>query len=531
MIDKDLLYDEAIWACRLFDTLTRQTLRYHVRKELERRMMQTQEENEKVGMYVAIRKRDEEEVDACNERTVTTEELVVSPLTTPTTYYTSSAEGSSSNVTSASSSGRSEIRKTPKQATQDRIDAKAASSEFYKRYSAAFKEATRLISSGCHDGTAEELIHSLNLKYDLIANGKRKLAKSTIYRAIAKGIAGKSPLKMGPPPIVPPFLVETAAVHAEVCQADKGGEQKSVDIKRTIGAAILGTHMEKAFKVETVWRKMKREYPEKLQAVKLMSVDDSRAQWTTFTNLQQWFNDVKTDIINTGLVVDQEVRDPANGSLISELDFRSDEVRRRFVNMDDTHHDLSATGDRGGPRAVMYHNPQYQRGCRRSVKSSRHVTGVYATNAAGEVLPPMYIFDSNAKTDENFRVKNSWLEGLPTITGRFGCPTMIESTSFYAVRSKGSMDDSLLNNYIEDVLLPLYPNMCKTASFDATGKDSWLLSQFVIKFLPSLTLLSLMHAQVSFLQVLSSSSSTRAQVVLLLLTRASSSAKVTLKED
>jgi hypothetical protein len=33
--------------------------------------------------------------------------------------------------------------------------------------------------------------------------------------------------------------------------------------------------MEKAFKVETVWRKMKREYPEKLQPVKLMSVDDS----------------------------------------------------------------------------------------------------------------------------------------------------------------------------------------------------------------------------------------------------------------
>jgi len=56
-------------------------------------------------------------------------------------------------------------------------------------------------------------------------------------------------------------LIETAAVHGEVCQAGKGGELKRVDIKRTIGAAILGTHMEKAFTVETVWRKMKREYP------------------------------------------------------------------------------------------------------------------------------------------------------------------------------------------------------------------------------------------------------------------------------
>ena len=442
-------------------------------------MMQTHKENAKVGMCVAIRERDdEEEVDTCNGRTATTD--VVSPLTTPTTNSTSS-EGSSDGISSASG-GRSKIRKTSKQVNQERIDAKVESTKSKKCFSAAFKEATRSISSRCHDGTAEEFIEELNTKYDLIGNGKRKLAKSTIYRAISKGNAGKSPLKKGPPPIVPSFLVETAAVHAEVCQAGKGGELKSVDIKRVIGAATLGTPMETAFKAETVWRKMKRDYPEKLQAVKLMSVDDSRAQWTTFSNLQQWFNDVKTDIINTGLVLDQELRHPTSGALVSELDFRSDEVRRRFVNMDETHHDLSVTGDRGGPRAVMYHNPRYQRGCRRSVKSSRHVTGVYATHAAGEVLPPMYIFDSSAKTDENFRVKNSWLEGLPSITGRFGCPTLIESASFYAVRSKGSMDDSLLNNYIEDVLLPLYPNMCKTASFDATTGKDWLLSQFDCSF-------------------------------------------------
>jgi hypothetical protein len=108
VIDKDLQYDESIWACRLFDTLTKQTLRYHVRKELERRMIQTHEENAKVGMCVAIREQDDEEVDTCNGRTAATE--VVSPLTTPTTNSTSS-EGSSGEISSASG-GRSKIRKT-----------------------------------------------------------------------------------------------------------------------------------------------------------------------------------------------------------------------------------------------------------------------------------------------------------------------------------------------------------------------------------------------------------------------------------
>ena len=60
-------------------------------------------------------------------------------------------------------------------------------------------------------------------------------------------------------------------------------------------------------------------------------------------------------------------------------------------------------------------------------------------------MPPFYIFDSCAKSHENFRVKVDWLVGLPSVTGRFGCPTIVESGSFYAVRPRGSMDDTLLN--------------------------------------------------------------------------------------
>jgi hypothetical protein len=68
-------------------------------------------------------------------------------------------------------------------------------------------------------------------------------------------------------------------------------------------------------------------------------------------------------------------------------------------------------------------------------------------------------------------VKIDWLVGLPLIEGRFGCPTCVESDSFYAVRLQGSMDDELLNQYIESVIVPLYPNMHKTAVIDKiTGK-------------------------------------------------------------
>jgi hypothetical protein len=178
---------------------------------------------------------------------------------------------------------------------------------------------------------------------------------------------------------------------------------------------------------------------------------------------------VKKDLLETGLVEDELVLDD-KGALVSEVRFKRD-ATQRFINMDETHHDLSITGDRSGSRAVSYHNPLYQRGATRGVKSARHVTGAYATNAAGEALPPFFIYNSSAKSDDNFWVKVEWLVGLPTVSGRYGCPTRIDSDSFYAVRPRGSMDDTLLNEYIETVIVPLYPNMHKTAVFDdLTGK-------------------------------------------------------------
>ena len=410
---------------------------------------------------------EEEDDDAIAAATI----MTAAPRTRSASNGTRQGEGGQSIITRRT-------RKSPRQASETRINEKQAKESFNQRYSLAFKEATFLLSSECtslkkgnKNLTTEKILEQLNEKYQL--NGtKKKLTKSTVYRAVARGDVGMtSPMKRGPRTKIPDALLEVVAVHTEMCQVGDEGELRGRDIKRIIGAAVLGTQFHDKFKVQSVWKKVRCEFPEKLQAARKLSVDDARAQWTTYNNLQQWFDDAKRDLIDTGLVIDQEVRD-RNGNLISELDFRSNEVRRRIINMDETHHDLSITGDRGGPRSVMYHNPNFQRGSRRGVKASRHVTGVYATNTAGESLPPMYIFDSCAKIDDNFRVRMQWLDGrLPTITGRFGCPTRIESSSFYSVRARGSMDDSLLNDYIDKVLLPLYPNIAKEAAFDAvTGK-------------------------------------------------------------
>lgn len=55
-------------------------------------------------------------------------------------------------------------------------------------------------------------------------------------------------------------------------------------------------------KFESVWRKVCSEFPAALQAANKISVEDAHAQWTTYNNLNQWFDNVQKYLIGTGLV-------------------------------------------------------------------------------------------------------------------------------------------------------------------------------------------------------------------------------------
>ena len=72
-----------------------------------------------------------------------------------------------------------------------------------------------------------------------------------------------------------------------------------------------------------VRRKVRSEFPTALQAANKISVEDARAQWTTYDNLDQWFDDVKKDLIGTGLVEDKVLLEE-NGNVVSEVCFKCD---------------------------------------------------------------------------------------------------------------------------------------------------------------------------------------------------------------
>jgi hypothetical protein len=194
------------------------------------------------------------------------------------------------------------------------------------------------------------------------------LARSTVYET-ARGsvVGGVSPKAKGPKVKIPQNFASMVATHAKVCQVGDG-ELKGRDIKRLISASMVGAKHEAAFKAESVWRKVPKDFPESLQAANKISVDDARAQCTTFDILNQWFDDVKRDLLTIGLAVNEQVCND-EGGLVSEVQFKM-YTERRIINMDETHHDLSVTGDKGGSRAVSYHNRAFQRGANRGVNAA-----------------------------------------------------------------------------------------------------------------------------------------------------------------
>jgi hypothetical protein len=122
------------------------------------------------------------------------------------------------------------------------------------------------------------MCNRLDAQYGLVSGpGCKQLTRSTIYQAAKDGLAGQSPKKRGPAPKIPDAFLDGLATHAQVCQVGNG-ELRANHMKRVIGASIMGTEYDNAFKVDSVWRKVCEKHPQAFVAANKMTVEDARAQ-------------------------------------------------------------------------------------------------------------------------------------------------------------------------------------------------------------------------------------------------------------
>ena len=93
---------------------------------------------------------------------------------------------------------------------------------------------------------------------------------------------------------------------------------------------------------------------------------------------------------------------------------------------------------------MRWEDPNYAKGTDKANRGTRHNTVIYGSNAAGEFMPHIYCFGSSADNSENFQVKPNWVQGIPKVRGKYGCPTTETYDSSVAVRNIGCSDEELM---------------------------------------------------------------------------------------
>ena len=127
----------------------------------------------------------------------------------------------------------------------------------------------------------------------------KQLQSSTLYRAVIKGHVGVSPLKRGTRSTLPDILLNVTVCLAEVrSQFGDGGELNGKAIKRIMNTAVMGTKFDKTFKAESAWKTLRTGHAGRLQAANRVTMEECRSKWTTVNNLEQWFDDVKKNLID-----------------------------------------------------------------------------------------------------------------------------------------------------------------------------------------------------------------------------------------
>jgi hypothetical protein len=119
--------------------------------------------------------------------------------------------------------------------------------------------------------------------------------------------------------------------------------------------------------------------------------EERRVRWTTYQNLELWFNTWERELLKLGLM---EI--DAQG-----LPHIPRDKLRQILNFDET--SLSTDGssiNRGGRPAAYWFDPRLPQVGITTAKNAYSLTMITGSNAYGKALPPHFQFTSSAQTDE-----------------------------------------------------------------------------------------------------------------------------------
>ena len=150
-----------------------------------------------------------------------------------------------------------------------------------------------------------DIVSQMNEKYDITEG--RKLSKSTLQRYVAEKKIGVSPDKRGPSPTLPGEFWELLDAHTDITQLEGNAETKPRMLKAIIGASLLDTEFE-SLSVDKIYRKFRERYADTNAPTRSIEMEERRALWTTYPNVNRWFDGSKQCLVHYGYAEDKPQR-------------------------------------------------------------------------------------------------------------------------------------------------------------------------------------------------------------------------------
>jgi hypothetical protein len=201
---------------------------------------------------------------------------------------------------------------------------------------------------------------------------------------------------------------------------------------------------------ENMFERVMRATNVSLNASVSPAVEDRRVRWTTYSNLYAWFVSFKAFLIEFGFTTIV-----SDGRLVI-----SEATLRRIANVDETEVLLDGSKTNAGGRpAVSSHNPHFSLTQRPAAKSSLSCTGIFGSNGAGECVPIHWQLPTAATTEDREKLRFDFLRHVTSTRGRFGCKEERVWPCTIGMNEKGGMNDEEFDKYIDNSIVPLYPDL------------------------------------------------------------------------
>jgi len=208
---------------------------------------------------------------------------------------------------------------------------------------------------------------------------------------------------------------------------------------------------------DAIYNKMMDRHADKIQVNDQNSiVEQRRLEWTTWANLNVWFDTLKDFFVQKGFA---RLKTKEDGDIEGELVFFKFQTDR-ILNLDESEVSTDGTTKLSGGRPttkLSTVDTSLPKGASTGNKSGYSATFIGGSTVAGWPLP-CHIQAKSSALAENQKLNIDWFKNTRNVRGVYGFGEVVEKDISVGANPKAGMDTEEFEKYLTNRIMTLYPD-------------------------------------------------------------------------